>query len=342
MGPVSMHTPTPPAQRPLVAVVTPVYNGAKHVEDALRAVQAQTYRPLVHCVVDNASTDATPEIIARYMNGPVPIITIRNPETVTFQENSNKVVGLIPAEATHFRILHADDSMPPTAIADMMEIALRGEDIVLVGGGERMNGVDRTHNFPPECEIYEASNMLARALSDEAHVPTAHVLIRTDAIRKDEDFYPTDIVECYIAAFFRTLSRGGRAGFVHSYNADTRRYAGSGSLIDTFAPTVKAVIWEKLLFIDWYGPAALSNTEFRRVRNRFLRVFYRRLLWWAVSGRMKMALRDYKRLHERGCGPSPLDFIASVAVWPYYLFLKRIRRPQAPRPWPPDAKLSTD
>lgn len=324
-----------------MAIVTPVYNGAKHVEAAIRAVQAQTYRPLVHCIVDNASTDDTPDIIDRYANGVVPIITIRNPETVTFQENSNKAVTLIPPDATHFRILHADDEMPPTAIADMMELALAGDDVVLVAGAERMNGVDRLHYFPPECSVYEASNMLARLLSDEAHVPTAHVLVRCDAIRKDEPFYPPDIVECYIAAAWRTLSRGGRAGFVHRYNGETRRYAGSGSLIDTFAPTVKAVLWEKLLFIEWWGPACLSNTDYRRVQRRFLRVFYRRLLWWAATGGLRMAVRDYNRLAERGHRPGPWDFIEAVAVWPYYLWLKRIWKPHAPPRWPADAKPST-
>jgi glycosyltransferase involved in cell wall biosynthesis len=328
-------------KRPLVAIVTPVYNGAKHVEAAIRAVQAQTYRPLVHCIVDNASTDATPDIIARYANGAVPIVTIRNPETITFQQNSNAAVGLIPPEATHFRILHADDEMPPTAIADMMELAETGADVVLVAGAERMNGVDRPHHFPPECSIYEASNMLARILSDEAHIPTAHVLVRCDAIRRDEEFYPNDIVECYIAAAWRTLSRGGRAGFVHRYNAETRRYAGSGSLIDTFAHTVKAVLWEKLLFIEWWGPACLSNTEYKRVLRRFLRVYYRRLLWWAVTGAMDMAKRDYQRLSERGHRAGIWDFIESVAVWPYYLFLKRIAKPFAPPRWPADAKPST-
>jgi glycosyltransferase involved in cell wall biosynthesis len=337
-----MSEPTALEARPLVAIVTPVYNGAKHVEAAIKAVQAQTYRPLVHCIVDNASTDATPDIIARYAKSAVPIVTIRNAETVTFQENSNKAVSLIPPEASHFRILHADDEMPPTAIADMMELALKGDDIVLVGGGERMNGVDRPHHFPRECAIYEASNMLARILSDEAHIPTAHVLVRCDAIRKDEAFYPPDIVECYIAAAWRTLSRGGRAGFVHRHNADTRRYAGSGSLIDTFAPTVKAVLWEKLLFIEWWGPACLSNNEYKRVLRRFLRVYHRRLLWWAATGSMKMAVRDYKRLSARGHRPSPWDFFESVAIWPYYLFLKHIGKPYAPPPWPTDAKRSTD
>jgi glycosyltransferase involved in cell wall biosynthesis len=335
-----MTTASPSPVKPLVAVITPCYNGEKHIEAAIKAVQAQTYRPLVHCIVDNASKDATPEIIGRYANADVPIITIRNPETITFQENSNKVATLIPAEATHFRMLHADDSMPPTAIADMMDVALTDDTIVMVACIEKLNGVLRTHNFPPECTVYEASNMLARFLSDEAHIPTAHVLYRTDVIREGEVFYPNDIIECYIAAVCRTLSRGKRAAFVHKYGADTSRYEESGSLVFTLAPKVKAVIWEKLLFIERYGPAHLSNTEYQRVLRRFLRVFYRRLLYWAVSGSFPIAVRDYKRLKARGHAPNPWNFIEAVAVWPYYLFQKRFSKPHAPHKWQPDATTS--
>ena len=254
-----MPTVSPSPDKPLVAVITPCYNGERHVENAIKAVQAQTYRPLVHCIVDNASTDATPQIIARYANAEVPIITIRNPETVSFQQNSNKVATLIPAEATHFRMLHADDTMPPNAIADMMEVALADETIVMVAGIEKMNGVLRNHDFPAECTFYESSNMLARFLSDEAHIPTAHVLFRTDAMRPGEDFYPNDIVECYIASVCRTLSRGKRAGFVHKYIADTIRHKDSGSLVFTLAPKVKAVIWEKLLFIERWPRCAFEH-----------------------------------------------------------------------------------
>jgi glycosyltransferase involved in cell wall biosynthesis len=331
-----------PSSRPLVAIVTPVFNGEKHLEVAIRAVQAQSYRPLIHCILDNASSDGTPAIIARYANADVPIIVKRNSETISFQRNFNAVLELMQVETAYFRMLHADDGMPPNAIEDMMKVALSADDIVLVAGGERMNGKDRPHFFPPECSVFEASNMLARILVDEAHVPSAHVLWRRDTMREGEEFYPTDMVECIIATVHRVLSRGGRAGFVHGHIADTRRYVGSGSLIDTFAPTVKAVLWEKLLFIERYGPAALSNRDYKFVHRRFRRVFYRRLLWWAATGRMSMALRDYRRLGERGWRPMPWDFVVAVAAWPAYLFAKRFSRPHAASAWPRDAVTSID
>ena len=66
---------------PLVAVVTPVYNGGRYLAETLASVQAQTYPRLIHVVLDNASTDATPELIEQAHGGRVPILARRNPKT---------------------------------------------------------------------------------------------------------------------------------------------------------------------------------------------------------------------------------------------------------------------
>ena len=53
------------ADKPRVSVITVVFNGAAHVEQALRAVAAQTYPDIEHIVVDGGSTDGTVDIIRR-------------------------------------------------------------------------------------------------------------------------------------------------------------------------------------------------------------------------------------------------------------------------------------
>ena len=44
-------------ENPLVSVIIPVYNGARHLRDCLESVFAQTYRPLEVIVVDDGSPD---------------------------------------------------------------------------------------------------------------------------------------------------------------------------------------------------------------------------------------------------------------------------------------------
>ncbi len=51
------------ASQPPVAVVTPVLNGEEFLAETMDSVQAQTYPNLVHIVLDNASTDATAQIV---------------------------------------------------------------------------------------------------------------------------------------------------------------------------------------------------------------------------------------------------------------------------------------
>ncbi|WP_255196513.1 glycosyltransferase family 2 protein [Halorarius litoreus] len=47
-----------------VSVVTPSYNQAEFIEDTLRSVSRQTYKPITHHVIDGGSNDGTVEILA--------------------------------------------------------------------------------------------------------------------------------------------------------------------------------------------------------------------------------------------------------------------------------------
>ncbi|QGZ94047.1 Hyaluronan synthase [Terricaulis silvestris] len=321
---------------PLVVIATPVYNGAKFIEAAVRSVRAQTYRPLVHCVLNNASTDGTGEILARLTAEPgVQLIVRHNSETLPQADNFNAVLGLIPSDAKYFRLLCADDSIPPDAISAMVRVAESADNVVMTAGIERVNGSERPHYFPTETEIFEASNAVARILSDEARIPHVHVLYRTDVLRAGEEFYATAYNATDIDAVLRVLSRGGRMGFVHAPIADTTHHPDSRT--QTYDKQHRTYIWEKFVFIERYGPAALSNTEFARLRMRYRRIVYRRLLWWAATGGLQHARRDLERLRVRGSLPSLLDYLDAVVAWPAHLYTKAVSRLHEPRPWPSDA-----
>ncbi|MDR3691630.1 MAG: glycosyltransferase family 2 protein [Fimbriimonas sp.] len=55
-------------QRPLVSIVTPVYNGSNFIEELIVSVRDQTYPNIEHIIIDDGSTDGgkTVEILKKY------------------------------------------------------------------------------------------------------------------------------------------------------------------------------------------------------------------------------------------------------------------------------------
>jgi glycosyltransferase involved in cell wall biosynthesis len=52
--------------KPLVSLITVVYNGFRHIEQAIQSVISQTYKNIEYLIIDGGSTDGTLEIIKQY------------------------------------------------------------------------------------------------------------------------------------------------------------------------------------------------------------------------------------------------------------------------------------
>ncbi|MFW5703106.1 MAG: glycosyltransferase family 2 protein [Candidatus Dojkabacteria bacterium] len=53
-------------KRPLISIITPVYNGEKFIQKTLDSISRQTYKNIEHIIVDGASTDKTIGICQEY------------------------------------------------------------------------------------------------------------------------------------------------------------------------------------------------------------------------------------------------------------------------------------
>ena len=62
--------------QPSVSVIIPVYNIEKHLEKCLDSVIGQTLKDIEIIVVNDGSTDNSPEIIARYADKDSRIVVI--------------------------------------------------------------------------------------------------------------------------------------------------------------------------------------------------------------------------------------------------------------------------
>lgn len=52
--------------KPLISIITVVYNGEKYLEETIQSVINQTYENVEYIIIDGGSTDGTLEIIKKY------------------------------------------------------------------------------------------------------------------------------------------------------------------------------------------------------------------------------------------------------------------------------------
>ncbi|MDX1405863.1 MAG: glycosyltransferase family 2 protein [Woeseiaceae bacterium] len=90
----------------LVSVITASYNSASSIERCVRSVHAQTCEPLQHIVVDDGSTDRTPEVLADLARE-IPLLTvIRQPNQGAGPARN---AGIQAAEGRYIAFLDSDD-----------------------------------------------------------------------------------------------------------------------------------------------------------------------------------------------------------------------------------------
>ncbi|MES1156703.1 MAG: glycosyltransferase family 2 protein [Alphaproteobacteria bacterium] len=307
-----------PQDAPLVAIITPVYNGADYLAETMDCVQAQTYPNLVHVVLDNASTDATPEIISRYTNGRVPVITARNTETVTLNDNWDRAVKMAPREAQWVRVLCADDKIMPEYVAKTMAIAAANPNVVVIATGVQLQDEVRVSNWEPGVSVMSGREAARRIFMDEGEIVGSHLMLRADAVNKRDPHYNTNYLWADTELGFFVMQYGDWAGTTEIL-AWTRIHEGS--------VTHKTMhVWNNH-FIDWlryihdYGRWAMNPEQFAAHRRAFLRYYLRRMLRWRMKpGSGPMVERHFKLIGELDTPPTPFDFADAVAD----LALKRV------------------
>ncbi len=108
--------PVPEKADPLVSVIVPVYNGARYLRESLDSILRQSYASVEVIVMDDASADETPAIIASYGDR---IRSVRQPANLGQFDNVNAGIGLARGEL--IAVYHADDVYEPHIVRREVE-----------------------------------------------------------------------------------------------------------------------------------------------------------------------------------------------------------------------------
>jgi glycosyltransferase involved in cell wall biosynthesis len=165
-------------EKPLVSIITPVLNGAKHLETCIKSVLEQIYPCIEHIFVDGGSTDGTLEMLLSYhAKYPDRVWFISKPGTGAGDAWNE---GLRVAKGQIFGWLGADDMSEPGAIQLVVDFFKGNPDAYFVFGncnfinakGE-IFGKSQTHDFD-----------LKEIISDRNVIPCTSAFYKREVIEQ--------------------------------------------------------------------------------------------------------------------------------------------------------------
>jgi glycosyltransferase involved in cell wall biosynthesis len=303
----------PASTPPLVAVVTPVFNGSPWLERTLASVQAQTYPNLVHLVLDNASTDDTPAVIAAAGGGRVPIITRRNLSVLPQVDNWNEAFGLTPPEARYVKLLCADDLMRADCIEQLVAVAESDPNIDFVTSVDTYGGQVKPHGLDSKQSVYDGREILLRMFRGEiAWLPSHHIFFRVTPERLNKPFDATAFPASDTDLVFRLLSQA-KMGFANAPLFYTRHHEKSQT---TSIGGNFYFLYTSLQRLDRFAGELLPPQDIARARTGIHRQILRHVIAWKAIGRTAAARENLARLALHGYNPTAMEYLIAVLTWP--------------------------
>jgi len=139
-GPLSTMTDAAVPVNPGVTVLMPVFNRERFVDEAIASVVGQDYADLELLIVDDGSTDRTPEILRAWVQRDPRIVVMTSPRNQGCAAALN--AGLGRARAPYVARLDSDDIMMPLRLAAQAAVLDREPEVVLVSSAYEAIDVD--------------------------------------------------------------------------------------------------------------------------------------------------------------------------------------------------------
>src|SRR6478736_1339154 len=118
---------------PTVSICIPSYKRPDLLKVALDSCLAQTFQDFEIVIVDD-SPDLESEKLVRSISGKQPISYVRNPRRTGQANSKNQLLDL--AEGEFVVLLHDDNFLTPTALADLVQPLLEHPNVVASFGYE--------------------------------------------------------------------------------------------------------------------------------------------------------------------------------------------------------------
>jgi glycosyltransferase involved in cell wall biosynthesis len=269
---------------PKVAIVTPVYNGAAFLAEAVESVLAQTYRNWEYIIADNGSTDDTFEIAQAYAARDPRIRAVRTLPHLPIMDNWNRAFGLIPHDAAYVKELHADDLLLPNCLTEMVALMERQPTAGMAGSYALYDAAVSNVGAPVGQELLPGREVIRRTVVGEWWLfgSPSNVMMRWSVLRDmAPEFYDRTLRHADIDLWYRILERHD-FGFVHQVLSCERTH--DGSQTNTFTARYSTLALEHFGLLRKFGPRVLEPGVFARAHGHKLNDYRRRVARRVLGG----------------------------------------------------------
>ena len=252
-------------KEPFVSVVTPVYNGEKYLAECIESVLAQTYTNWEYIIVNNCSTDSTPDIAQQYARREARIRLYHNETLLEMIPNWNYALRQISEHSKYCKVIHADDWLFPDCLTQMVQTAEAHPTVGLVGSYDldghwvRLDGLP----YPSHCvsgrELCRAYFFYNSNLGGiRVFGSPSCLLIRSELIQKRDKFYNESNFNADSEACCDVL-QDTDFGFVHQVLTYTRNHEDRQT---SFVNRYNITILNNIRNLLKYGPIYLNKSEY--------------------------------------------------------------------------------
>ncbi len=268
-------------EKPLVSVVTPVYNGAAYLAECIESVLNQTYQNYEYIIVNNCSTDRTLEIAMTYAAKDGRIKVLSNETFVGVIENHNIAFRNISPKAQYCKVVSGDDYIFPNCIARLVELGEVNPSVGIIGSYQLSGTVVKWQGFRypmavmPGMEIGRRMFLTSQVSIDRQPLlgfgtPTS-LMYRASIVRNDPTFYPAISPHSDTSACFRSLQTCD-FGFVYEILCYERTHEET----QTHASTqINRYCSQRISDLQEYGSFYLDRAELERELAAAVNGYYR-------------------------------------------------------------------
>lgn len=215
---------------PLVSIITPTYNHEKYIAQCIESVLSQTYTNWEMIIVDDGSTDGTPDIVRRYGDGRINYSRQENTGIWRLGETYNKALSISKGELV--AILEGDDFWPPWKLEKQIVVFDKTETVLSWGKAITTDPNGRAVSQVPsnfEALAKAPAAEVVRRLLSHNFITSCTVVCQREALLSIGGFHQPPYVPYVDLPTWLELSKVGKLVAVDAVLGFWRRHGGQTS-----------------------------------------------------------------------------------------------------------------